>query len=126
MTVTPIGAGLYRVSDGEKHWTVAVAGPAENQWVWVNGQVARLDPPASTTRGRGRTAQQQLTSPMPATVVKVLVEPGQRVAKGDTLLMLEAMKMELPVRAPRDGVVSGVHCKAGELVQPDVQLIDLE
>jgi biotin carboxyl carrier protein len=127
MTVAPIGPGLYRVSDGDRHWTVAVAGPPENQWVWVDGHVARLDPPAApATRARGRTSQQHLTSPMPATVVKVLIETGQHVAKGDTLVMLEAMKMELPIRAPRDGVVTAVHCRAGELVQPEVELIDLE
>jgi biotin carboxyl carrier protein len=63
---------------------------------------------------------------MPATVVKVLVEPGARVVKGDTLLVLEAMKMELPVRAPRDGVVKSVACRQGELVQPGVNLLELE
>jgi biotin carboxyl carrier protein len=41
-------------------------------------------------------------------------------------LVLEAMKMELPVRTPRAGVVQAVHCAQGELVQPGVALIDLE
>jgi 3-methylcrotonyl-CoA carboxylase alpha subunit len=63
---------------------------------------------------------------MPATVVAVLVEPGARVQKGDTLLMLEAMKMELPIRAARDGVVRAIRCKPGELVQPGVDLVELE
>jgi 3-methylcrotonyl-CoA carboxylase alpha subunit len=62
---------------------------------------------------------------MPATVVRVMAGAGARVARGETLVMLEAMKMELPVRAPRDGVVRAVHCKEGELVQPGVTLIDL-
>jgi biotin carboxyl carrier protein len=63
---------------------------------------------------------------MPATVVKVLAEPGTRVRKGDTLIMLEAMKMELAVKAPRDGVVRAVKCQPGELVQPGVNLVELE
>ena len=67
-----------------------------------------------------------MTAPMPATVVKVLVEPGQAVAEGDTVLVLEAMKMELPIRAPRAGVVKAVHCAQGELVQPGVALVELE
>jgi biotin carboxyl carrier protein len=125
MKVTPIGQGLYRVDDGEKTWTVAVAGPPENRWVWVDGMVARLDPPAST-RSRGRTASDELSAPMPATVVKVLAEVGTRVNKGDTLLMLEAMKMELPVRAPREGVVKTINCQPGELVQPGVHLLELD
>jgi biotin carboxyl carrier protein len=47
------------------------------------------------------------------------------VKKGDTLLLLEAMKMELPLRASGDATVTSVHCREGELVQPDVTLIDL-
>ena len=125
MTVTAIGPGLYRVDDGTRAWTVAVAGPPENRWVWVDGQVARLDPPSSSRR-RGRAASDELAAPMPATVVKVLVEVGATVKRGDTLLMLEAMKMELPIRAPRDGVVTAINCQAGELVQPSTHLLELE
>ena len=62
---------------------------------------------------------------MPATVLSVVANVGQAVRAGDTLLMLEAMKMELPVRAPRDGVVAAIHCREGELVQPGVILVDL-
>ena len=124
MTVTPLGAGLYRVDDGTRSWTVAVAGPPDNRWVWVDGQVAKLDPP-TTTRSRGRATRDELSAPMPATVVKVMVDVGATVQRGDTLLMLEAMKMELPVRAPRDGQVKAIHCKAGELVQPGSHLLEL-
>jgi 3-methylcrotonyl-CoA carboxylase alpha subunit len=125
MTVTPIGAGLYRVSDGERTWMVAVAGPPDNRWVWIDSRVIQLDAP-STGRRRGRTASNELSAPMPATVVGVMVGAGASVARGDTLIMLEAMKMELPIRAPRDGIVHAIHCKAGELVQPGIHLITLE
>jgi biotin carboxyl carrier protein len=126
VTVTPMGVGLYRVTDGTRTWAVAVAGPPENRWVWVDGQVARLDPPtAAKGRPRSGPKRDDLTAPMPATVVRITVAVGARVARGDTLLMLEAMKMELPIRAPRAGVVTAVHCTPGELVQPGVNLIDL-
>jgi 3-methylcrotonyl-CoA carboxylase alpha subunit len=125
MKVTPSGPGLYRVSDGDRTWRVAVAGPPDNRWVWVDGLVVQLDAP-SAGRSRGRTASNELSAPMPATVVSVMVEVGAPVARGDTLIMLEAMKMELAIRAPRDGAVKAVHCQPGELVQPGVQLITLE
>ena len=66
-----------------------------------------------------------ITAPMPATVMKVLVEPGATVKKGETLILLEAMKMELPLRASSDGTVKAVNCRAGEIVQPDAVLIEL-
>ena len=63
---------------------------------------------------------------MPATITKIMASANRHVKKGETLLLLEAMKMELPIRAPADGVVKKVHCKEGELVQPDTLLIDFE
>ena len=65
-------------------------------------------------------------SPMPASVVAIHVTPGQVVAEGDTLIVLEAMKMELPIRAPRNGVVKTVACVKGEIVQPGVNLLEFE
>jgi 3-methylcrotonyl-CoA carboxylase alpha subunit len=61
---------------------------------------------------------------MPATVIKVLVAPGVAVRKGDTVVVLEAMKMELPIRATSDATVKAVHCREGELVQPDAVLVE--
>ena len=124
MTVTPIGPHLYSVDDGQRQWTVAVAGPAHDQWVWIDGQVARVEAEAAAG-SRRRSARDDLTSPMPATVIRVAVEAGSRVARGDPLILLEAMKMELPIRAPRDGVVRAVHCEAGALVQPGQVLIEI-
>ena len=51
--------------------------------------------------------------------------PTVQRAAGDTLVILEAMKMELPLRAPADGRVTAVHCQPGQLVQPDTSLIEL-
>ena len=57
-----------------------------------------------------------LGSPMPGRVVQVLVKPGQDVAKGDTVVLLEAMKMETTVIAPRSGGVGEIHVASGEIV----------
>jgi 3-methylcrotonyl-CoA carboxylase alpha subunit len=78
-------------------------------------------------RARERThARQAVTAPMPATVIKLPVSPGQAVRKGDTLIVLEAMKMELPLRAPGDATVVAVRCREGELVKADAVLVELE
>ena len=67
-----------------------------------------------------------LSAPMPATVTAVLVAPNTEVAAGDTLIRLEAMKMELAIRAPASGQVVAVHCAVGELVQPGRPLVTLD
>ena len=125
-TVTPIDRGIYRLSHDGRHWTVAVAGPATARWVWIDGRVEVLDVSDAADRGRPRRrrASHELTAPMPATVTRVVVAPHTAVKGGDVLLMLEAMKMELAVRAPQDGTVGAIHCKAGDLVQPGVPLLE--
>jgi 3-methylcrotonyl-CoA carboxylase alpha subunit len=126
--VTRIGPGTYRIEvDGLAH-IVYVAGPAGDRWVHCDGHVYHR-PFADETRARrrhGGEGHQSLSSPMPATVRKVLVETGTHVRKGDTLIVLEAMKMELPIRAGMDAVVSAVSCREGELVQPGAVLVELE
>ncbi len=125
-TIESLEPGVYVVDSTDGRRTVAVAGAADDRWISVDGQVFRVEI-ASEARARKKTGggHGSLMAPMPATVVKVLVEPGATVAEGDTLIVLEAMKMELPIRAPRAGVVSAIRCKAGELVQPNVALLEI-
>ena len=113
------------VDEGERRWRVAVAGTGGTQWVFVNGQVATVEAPKPGHR-RSRSGDEGVMSPMPATVVAIHVTPGQTVAAGDTVIVLEAMKMELPIRAPRDGVVKTVACAKGDLVPPGVNLLEFE
>jgi acetyl/propionyl-CoA carboxylase alpha subunit len=70
--------------------------------------------------------QSALTAPMPGTVIRVLVEPGQRVEQREPLLVLEAMKMETPLVSPYDAVVKAVHVKEGEQVTGGALLVELE
>lgn len=123
--VSALGGGLYRVTCDDRHWVVAVAGPADDRWVFVDGTIAQVEIGAARGRSRRRSGGGGLASPMPATVVRVAVGVGEQVARGDTLVVLEAMKMELPIRAPRDGVIRAVLCRPGELVQPGLDLVDL-
>ncbi len=67
-----------------------------------------------------------LLAPMNGAVVAVLVQPGQAVSKGETLLVMEAMKMEHSIRAPRDGIISAVFFAEGELVSDGAELVSLE
>ena len=66
----------------------------------------------------------QLTAPMPGKVIALLVQPGAKVARGQPLLVMEAMKMEHTISAPADGEVSSVRYGVGEQVAEGAQLID--
>ena len=68
----------------------------------------------------------EITSPMVGKVIKVLVEVGQQVAEDEPVLMLEAMKVEMPVVAVEDGKVSAIHVKEGDTVEGDSVLLELE
>ncbi|MFD3420919.1 acetyl-CoA carboxylase biotin carboxyl carrier protein subunit [Streptomyces decoyicus] len=68
---------------------------------------------------------QAVTSDIPALVQEVMAEKGRRVSEGDILLILEAMKMEIPVFAETDGYVAEVHVGAGDLVREEQTVITL-
>ena len=67
----------------------------------------------------------KVTSPLPGSVIKVLVSEGQNVKKGDTLLTLESMKMENAIMADRDGVVTKIAVTAGQNVMQEDLLVVL-
>ena len=67
----------------------------------------------------------RLTAPMPGKVVAVLVEVGKEVSKGDPLMILEAMKMEHTISAPRDGCIAQINYSVGSVVSDGVELLNL-
>lgn len=117
--------GEVRVGDSPPKlaWTAA---SGETRWVFLDGEVFEFELHHAGRRRRAGGPHGSLSAPMPATVVRVDAAPGNAVHRGDTLIVLEAMKMELPVRAPGDGTVKAVHCKPGDLVQPGMPLIEIE
>ena len=80
--------------------------------------------PAATTAPAADA--EVINSPMPGTILSVKVSAGQSVSKGDVLCVLEAMKMENEIKAPRDGVVAGVHCTPNSTVEAGNPLISLQ
>lgn len=129
-TVTEASPGeLILERDGRRtRLFVAVDGGA--RWVFFEGRVYVIDEGAGPSERAARlkpgaASAGSLAAPMPATVLRIQTTPGAVVKKGDTLLVLEAMKMELPLRSPQDGTVSAVRCTEGQLVQPGMTLVDI-
>jgi acetyl/propionyl-CoA carboxylase alpha subunit len=123
--VVPLGGGRYQLNDrGARR--VAFAITARDTWVFLDGRIFVVPAAEGTARRVSTDDDAALMAPMPATVVSVHVSAGQDVARDEVLVTLEAMKMELPIKAPRAGRVTAVTCREGELVQPGVRLMEIE
>jgi 3-methylcrotonyl-CoA carboxylase alpha subunit len=90
-----------------------------------DGETYIADVADKGARTKARHRDHSTSAPMPGAVLKILVAPGDVVTKGSPLLILEAMKMEHQIVAPRDGQVRAVNCVEGELVQPGVELVEV-
>ena len=82
-------------------------------------------PAAPATAHTAVAAGESVTAPMPGNILKVLVSPGQQVSEGDTLVILEAMKMENEVVAPRAGTVAQILVSKGSTVETGAALVVL-
>jgi biotin carboxyl carrier protein len=112
-----------------KHMTAYVSFENTKRWVTINGQTFVLIKPSAGARSRGHGhhhAAGELTAPMPGQVRAVNVSEGDTVTKGQTLLVLEAMKMEIRVQAPFGGMVSSIAVKLGQTVEREQVLIKVE
>lgn len=102
---------------------LAVAKAEAGVWVSYPGGAVLVEKERRTAARRQRDGE--VRAPMTAKVVQVLALPGTTVAAEQLLVVLEAMKMEYRLTAPREGVVEAVHCKPGELVDLGEVLVTL-
>ena len=107
----------------EDGWTLLIDGRrlrvrVEDERTHAIRELAGLEGPGSGPR--------ELRAPMPGLVVRVLVEPGQSVSRGDGMVVMEAMKMENELRADADGTVAEVRVEEGSTVAQDEVLVTLE
>jgi acetyl-CoA/propionyl-CoA carboxylase biotin carboxyl carrier protein len=118
-------------------------GPRERVTVEVGGRRLEVNLPADLLSGSGPTARRPsrrsrtgrsgvavsgdaVTSPMQGTIVTIAVREGQMVAEGDLLVVLEAMKMEQPLSAHRDGVVTGLTAEIGQTVSTGAVICEIK
>jgi biotin carboxyl carrier protein len=123
--VRPWGRGEVRVA-GNPDTGAWVASTGDTRWVFANGRTFELRILQARRTARKGGHHGSLMAPMPATVRRIDVAVGQTIVKGDTLIVLEAMKMELPVKASADGTIEAINCREGDLVQPGIPLIEIE
>ncbi|MGO2355076.1 MAG: sodium-extruding oxaloacetate decarboxylase subunit alpha [Marinomonas foliarum] len=119
-------------SSGEASvYTVSVSGQSFVVQVSEGGDVSNIQPVANTQASQvqasapAKASGEGVPSPLAGNIFKVLVSPGQQVEEGDTVMILEAMKMETEISAPKSGVVGSINVKEGDSVQVGQSLFTL-
>jgi acetyl-CoA carboxylase biotin carboxyl carrier protein len=97
----------------------------DRRQLWVNGRSFTYERLRQRPTG-SHAAAGSLSAAIPAVVSEILVNIGDDVQTGDKLILLESMKMVIPIQAPYDGVVTAVHCQTGDSVQAGIPLIEVE
>jgi 3-methylcrotonyl-CoA carboxylase alpha subunit len=118
--------GMLVARDGRRLVTLHFAREGKTVHLFWDGVAYSLAEEHEGDRASRRHESGALEAPMPGRVAAVRVTTGQRVAKGEELVVVEAMKMENALRSPRDGVVAAVHAKTGDMVAPGRDLVELE
>lgn len=122
------GDGTWSILIDGRSYAVTILGAGE---VSVNGRVFHVDVfDPRELRGRrsaeGASGPHAIASPMPGRVIRVLVAPGQEVAAGEGVIVVEAMKMQNEMKAPRAGRVAAVKTAAGATVSAGDVLLVIE
>jgi len=107
--------------------TAQVTSDNAKRWVTIHGRTYLLTK-QSTSRRKGSKSDHsgELTAPMPGQVRSLNVQEGDSVTKGQTLMILEAMKMEIRIQSPGDGIVKRIHVGQGQTVDREQLLITIE
>jgi len=125
-SVAEAGAGAFAVTNGRRGDTLHLVREGNAVHLFWRGAAYALTEERESSRAAHRHDPGTLEAPMPGRVVAVRVVPGQRVSKGEDMLVVEAMKMENALRAPRAGIVRAIHVAAGDMVAPGRPLVEIE
>ena len=118
------GGRLEAIRIGDDALPVRAVRDGTRVLVWCAGSVLEMRP-AGGRHARTGEASGDLLAPMPGRVRRVELPAGSKVERGDVILILEAMKMEHAIRAPREGTLARVHFDEGDLVEAGAVLAEL-
>jgi len=131
ISIEEVMPGLYSVIEGNRSSAVRVNVSGERLESWVNGRrlpLAIFDPRDAGAQAGGvrLSGPQELRALMPGKVVKLLVSVGDEVEAGSGVIVVEAMKMQNEMRAPKKGRVKRIHKAEGSTVNPGEALLEIE
>jgi biotin carboxyl carrier protein len=98
----------------------------DDRQLWANGRLINYRRIRKGVSGHEDEQLESLSASIPAVVSEIMVGIGDKVQRGAKLILLESMKMIMPIQAPCDGQVTAINCSVGEAVQPGLQLIEID
>jgi 3-methylcrotonyl-CoA carboxylase alpha subunit len=123
--VRPLGEGRFALAGDGRTRTFCCVREGDTLHLFWEGRVYRLVDEGEGRRAVTAHASGALEAPMPGRVIKLGVETGQTVDKGQEVLVVEAMKMENALKAPRAGRIRAIHTRVGEMVAPGRVLVEI-
>ncbi len=126
LDVRPLGPGTFVLRRGDAIETFHCVRDGDAFHLFWRGAAYRLEELGEGHRAAQRHATGALEAPMPGKVIAVRKAAGELVVKGEEILIVEAMKMENAIRAPRDARVKRIAARVGDMVAPGAVLVELE
>lgn len=126
-----LGGSLYSIITENKSLEAVIDDDEDKIAVMMDGRLFEtqvLDERAMLLiqrRGGLSSGSGEVHAPMPGLIVLVTAEIGQTVAQGDTLVILESMKMQNELKSPIDGLVTAIHAEAGQAVDKNSLLVEI-
>ena len=127
VTAKVLGAGSFQFTLDNIIYKCSVAKDGDVRFIHLDGQdyelrrVSEMEEEFEDTEEEG-----SLSSPMPGRIVKIFVKVGEKITKGQELLIVEAMKMENKIISPFDGVVKEIFYTEGDQIEANVPLMEID
>jgi len=130
--IRPISENILSIIIDGRSYSAHIVRDKDKKIFFLGGRSYIIEKPGEGARAfhggeeKAREGQLRITAPMPGRVIKINVAAGEKVRKNQTLAIVEAMKMENEIKASCEAVVKKIHTSAGELVDAEKLLIELE
>lgn len=123
---TEIKSGQLKIKIGDRIIKCVISEGEEDKFVFIDGNIFKVKRIELTGQKKAGRKEGGLNSPISGTVVSIKTKKGNRVKKGDVIMVIEAMKMEYLIRAPYNGIVKKVNFNEKDQIEIGQKTIDIE
>lgn len=123
---TEVKPGQLKIELGDRIIKCVISEGEKSKFVFIDGNIFKVSRTELTGQKKTKKKEGSLNSPISGTVVNVKTKKGDKIKKGDVIMVIEAMKMEYLIRAPYDGIVKKVNFKEKDQIEIGQITVDIE